>query len=326
DSRRGLRGLAARLAGLARARPRQRGDGRQAAPAHAGAIPGAARRPRLHGVRDPGRRRAAAGHAPGAAQHGRLRHGAPAGGGGPTAGHAQLPRFVLAPHQLTRSRRRRGPHRPGDPRRAGEARPRHHRLARLRLARGRGLRLGGGQGRRAPGRSRPTPRRARHRLVAGARLRRLSRRRFTVVALLGLGALLGGTQPTVAQPTLPLPPQLPPKERHHFEEIVKKAFASTRMEFEPYIVRPEIFEYLLDHPEFASHVTRALKAARYKIWREGGSLWLDDGWGVKGTFALAHAEPGLRLMYAQGAYQSALPDVKGRAVVALAYKFQPAPQ
>jgi hypothetical protein len=98
------------------------------------------------------------------------------------------------------------------------------------------------------------------------------------------------------------------------------------VEFEPYVVRPEVFEYLLDHPEFASHVTRALRAARYKIWREAGSLWLDDGWGVKGTFALAHAEPGLRLMHAQGAYQSALPDIKGRAVVALAYKFQPAPQ
>lgn len=72
-------------------------------------------------------------------------------------------------------------------------------------------------------------------------------------------------------------------------------------------------------------MTRALKIARYRIWREAGSLWLDDGWGVKGMFAVAHAEPGLRLMYAQGAYQSALPDIKGRAVVALAYKFQPTP-
>ena len=31
-------------------------------------------------------------------------------------------------------------------------------------------------------------------------------------------------------------------------------------------------------------------------------------------------------MHAQGAYQSALPDIKGRAVVALAYRFQPAPR
>ena len=125
------------------------------------------------------------------------------------------------------------------------------------------------------------------------------------------------------EPALPLPPKVPARERHRLEEIVRRAFASTQMTFEPYPVRPEIFEYLLDHPEFASHVTRTLRAARYKIWRAGDSLWLDDGWGVRGTFAIVYAEPGLRLMHAQGAYQSALPDIKGRAVVALAYKFEP---
>ncbi|HSB42946.1 MAG TPA: hypothetical protein VLK28_14015 [Methylomirabilota bacterium] len=150
-------------------------------------------------------------------------------------------------------------------------------------------------------------------------------RRLTVAGLL-LCALLGADPPAAAQPTLPLPAQLPPKDRRELEEIVKHAFASTQRDLEPYVVRPEVFEYLLDHPEFASHVTRALKAARYRIWREAGSLWLDDGWGVKGTFAVAHAEPGLRIMRAQGAYQSALPDIKGRAVVALVYRFQPAPQ
>jgi hypothetical protein len=46
---------------------------------------------------------------------------------------------------------------------------------------------------------------------------------------------------------------------------------------------------------------------------------------VKGTFSVAYAEPGLRLMRAQGAYHSALPDIKGRAVVVLAYRFQPGP-
>ncbi|MGH7384339.1 MAG: hypothetical protein ACREKG_04090 [Candidatus Rokuibacteriota bacterium] len=146
------------------------------------------------------------------------------------------------------------------------------------------------------------------------------------MGLLGVFALLGGVHRIAAEPALPLPPEVPPQERRRLEEIVEHAFASTQRQLEPYVVRPEIFEYLLDHPEFASHVTRALKAARYKIWREGGSLWLDDGWGVRGTFALAYSEPGLRLMRAQGAYQSVLPDIKGRAVVALAYKFQPAPQ
>ena len=151
------------------------------------------------------------------------------------------------------------------------------------------------------------------------------RRRFIAgTGLLTLGLLLGRPRSLAAQPTLPLPPQLPAKDRQRVDDIVKHAFASTQQQIAPYPTRPEIFEYLLDHPEFASHVTRALKAARYKIWRDQRGLWLDDGWGVRGTFSTLWAEPGLRLMHAQGAYQSALPDIKGRAVVALAYKFQPA--
>jgi hypothetical protein len=149
-------------------------------------------------------------------------------------------------------------------------------------------------------------------------------RHLALVGLLALGVLSGAVRPLAAEPTLSLPSQVPPRERQRLEEIARRAFASTQVSFEAYAVRPEIFEYLLDHPEFASHVTRALRAARYRIWRAGEALWLDDGWGVRGTFAVVYSEPGLRLMHAQGAYQSALPDIKGRAVVALAYRFEPA--
>jgi hypothetical protein len=149
-------------------------------------------------------------------------------------------------------------------------------------------------------------------------------RHLALVGLLALGVLSGAVRPLAAEPTLSLPAQVPPRERQRLEEIARRAFASTQVSFEAYAVRPEIFEYLLDHPEFASHVTRVLRAARYRIWRAGEVLWLDDGWGVRGTFAVVYSEPGLRLMHAQGAYQSALPDIKGRAVVALAYRFEPA--
>ena len=163
-------------------------------------------------------------------------------------------------------------------------------------------------------------------MVAGATSRLVRRRFIAFAALLTLALLLGRTRALAAQPALPLPPQLPQKDRERIERIVKHAFASTQQAVDPYPIRREIFEYLLDHPEFASHVARALKAARFKIWRDQGSLWLDDGWGVRGVFTAVYTEPGLRLMHAQGAYQSALPDVRGRAVVALAYKFEPAPQ
>jgi hypothetical protein len=162
-------------------------------------------------------------------------------------------------------------------------------------------------------------------LVGGATARPVRRRFLVGAGLLTVGVALGIARPLGAAPTLSIPPAVSAADRQRLEEIVKQSFASTQQSADAYTVRPEIFEYLLDHPEFASHVTRALKVARYRIWQEQGSLWLDDGWGVRGTFSTVYAQPGLRLMQAQGAYQSALPDIKGRAVVALAYGFQPGP-
>src|SRR3989442_4961610 len=123
--------------------------------------------------------------------------------------------------------------------------------------------------------------------------------------------LLALTAAQAAAPLLSLPRQLPSAERARLEEVVQKSFASTRVEHEPYAVRPEVWEYLLDHPEFATHVTRALKLARYRIWHDASGLWLDDGWGVKGQFTVVHAERGRRVMYATGRLeQKDLPGIR----------------
>jgi hypothetical protein len=100
---------------------------------------------------------------------------------------------------------------------------------------------------------------------------------------------------------------------------------STRVEGQTHFMQPEVFEYLLDHPEFASHVTRALRLARYRIWQAAGERWLDDGWGTRGRFVLVHAEPGRRVFHARGAYETRfLPDMRGEAVAILEYTFRPA--
>jgi hypothetical protein len=71
------------------------------------------------------------------------------------------------------------------------------------------------------------------------------RRRFIAfAALLALGLLLGRARPLAAEPTLPLPPQLPARDRERVEDIVKRSFASTRME--PGLPRPRDLQYLLD--------------------------------------------------------------------------------
>lgn len=146
-------------------------------------------------------------------------------------------------------------------------------------------------------------------------------RSAVLTALLVLGAL----SPVQAErPAAALPAQVPAAERVRLEPIVKNAAVATRMELERYGARPAIFEYLLDHPEFATYVTRALRAARYRIWRTPAGLFLDDGWGAHGHFEVVYAQGGMRVFFAHGQYeQRMLPDLSGRAVVVLEYGFHP---
>ncbi len=146
-------------------------------------------------------------------------------------------------------------------------------------------------------------------------------RLFLIVLALGLGGGPGVVH--ASAPLLELPAQMPAAERQRLEDIMRNAFAATRFAGEPYLTRPDVFEFLLDHPEFATHVSRAIGAARYRIWRKEDGLWLDDGWGVVGRFAVVHAEPGRRIMHAVGRFeQRFLPEIQGQAVVALEYAFR----
>ncbi len=137
-------------------------------------------------------------------------------------------------------------------------------------------------------------------------------------ALLATTALAARTPPG-------LPDNLPPAERARLQEVTQAAAVTTYVEGEPFVGRREIFEFLLDHPEFATHVTRALRLARYRIWRDGAGLHLDDGWGVVGSFELVYTGGTTRIMYAKGRYEHRiLPNINGEAVVVVAYDVRPA--
>jgi hypothetical protein len=152
---------------------------------------------------------------------------------------------------------------------------------------------------------------------------------FVVLRLRGIvasAALVLALVTVVAAAVPSLPTDMPVAQRARLEAVTQAAAVSTSVEAEPFIARAEVFEYLLDHPEFASRVTRALKAARYRIWREADGLHLDDGWGTVGRFDLVYATGGTRVMHARGVYQKRfLPDIHGEAVVMIEYGFRPAP-
>ena len=138
----------------------------------------------------------------------------------------------------------------------------------------------------------------------------------------GLAAtiLLSPGPGSAADPALTLPSSVPPAERARIEKVIAQASITTRAELEPFPLRLDIFNYLLDHPEFATQVTRTLRLARYRIWRDADGLHLDDGWGLKGLVTPMYGEGGLRVAYARGHFeQSLLPDIRGQAVIVLRY-------
>src|SRR2546430_16344013 len=113
---------------------------------------------------------------------------------------------------------------------------------------------------------------------------------------------------------------MPADQRGQLGRLAEAASVSARVDTEPFLTRREIFDYLLDHPDFASHVTRTLRLARYRIWKTPEGMFLDDGWGATGHFSVVHADAGRRVMYARGAYrQAVLPAINGEAGVMVEY-------
>jgi hypothetical protein len=140
------------------------------------------------------------------------------------------------------------------------------------------------------------------------------------------GALLQPALGAGGEDAPALPPGVPSAELARIEKVLAKATVSTRVKIEPYPLRLDVVDYLFDHPEFATQVTRALKLARYRIWRTADGLNLDDGWGVTGLITPFYGDGGLRVVYARGRYeQSVLPDIRGQAVILVRYAAGPGP-
>lgn len=117
---------------------------------------------------------------------------------------------------------------------------------------------------------------------------------------------------------------MPAATRQRLAPVTERASLASHVDGEPFRARRDIFEYLLDHLEFATHVTRTLKVARYRVWTVPGGLGLDDGWGTVGTFEVVYVAPGIRVMHAVGEYQQRLlPNIRGQAIISIRYAATP---
>lgn len=77
--------------------------------------------------------------------------------------------------------------------------------------------------------------------------------------------------------------------------------------------REPIFTFLLDHPDFAAAVARALRLGKYQVEARDGGYWGDDTRGARGLMRVLYADAGRRLMHLDGMYEGrGLPTIRGR--------------
>jgi len=140
-----------------------------------------------------------------------------------------------------------------------------------------------------------------------------------LIAALVTAVSVALTSPVLAARLVPaLSADIPAGVRARLAPVIDDASLSTRVQGNSFAARRDVFEYLLDHPVFATHVTRAVKAARYRIWQTPSGLMLDDGWGAVGAIEVVYGAPGVRVIYAKGEYQQTiLPNIRGQAVVTI---------
>jgi hypothetical protein len=90
--------------------------------------------------------------------------------------------------------------------------------------------------------------------------------------------------------------------------------------------REPIFRFLLDHPDFAAAVARALRLGRYQVSARDDGYWGDDTRGARGMVRMLYAEEGRRLFHLEGTYEGrGLPAIQGQMLVLIEFRHEEDP-
>jgi hypothetical protein len=167
--------------------------------------------------------------------------------------------------------------------------------------------------------------------------------RRTLVALpvalaVGLVASIGGAEPEepAGPGSLPVPVitldalplgvptgVLAPESRIRAETVLGRTIFAQRVVGIRYRSREDVFLFLLDHPDFAASVARALDVGQYRLTPRDDGYWGDDARGATGMVRLLHADDGRRLYHLEGRYeQKRLPTIEGQLLVLLEFRHE----
>src|SRR5262245_5715380 len=133
------------------------------------------------------------------------------------------------------------------------------------------------------------------------------------VALLALGALVAASSSSRAEPeessddantpmvtldALPLGvpmDRLDDGARARVDGVLASSLFSHRVTGLRAASREPVFRFLLDHPDFAAGVARALRLGKYRVEARDGGYWGDDTRGARGMMRVLYADEERRL-------------------------------
>ncbi len=158
------------------------------------------------------------------------------------------------------------------------------------------------------------------------------RRRLVALGLLVLVTAtprLGGTEPedlpvpVVTLDALPLSiptAELPGPARARAETVMARPAFAQRVTGIRFPSREPVYRFLLDHPDFAASMARALRVGEYRVTPLEEGYWGDDNRGATGTIHLLYADDHRRLYYLAGRYERRhVPTIDGQILVLLEY-------
>jgi hypothetical protein len=112
--------------------------------------------------------------------------------------------------------------------------------------------------------------------------------------------------------------RLDPETSGLVRDVVMQPLVAKQVDGIAYRSRPEIFRYLLDHPDFAATMARVIRIGKYRVTPVPGGYEADDGRGVHGFLKPVYADAQRRVYYLAGRYDPPLlPAMTGRAVLVL---------
>jgi len=112
--------------------------------------------------------------------------------------------------------------------------------------------------------------------------------------------------------------RLAPDSSGLVRDVLARPLVARQVNGITYRSRPRVFQYLLDHPDFAANMARAIKVGKYRVTSVPGGYEADDGRGVHGLLKPVYADAQRRVYYLKGRYDPPVfPAMTGRAVVVL---------